>query len=748
MTLNKGKIRHWILGIIYFFPFQLLLAHLKRNHILLLFWALVFGLITKTLAAKYGVPQLLLFPEYLGEVNFLSHVILGLASGSFLMAFNISSYIINGFRFPFIATLSKPFLKYNINNFIIPLIFYGVFLYQLISHQIKFELLDKTDVAFNVTGFLIGNVVFVVLSMLYFITTNKSIFKILNIPIDLELKKYGPIQHLIEPDLKWHQMLVRKSEWKIETYIAGDFKIRRARTSNHYEKETLRKVFSQNHLNASLFEIGGIISILLLGLFMGVPFFEIPAGASIFLLLSMALMFSGALHNWLKGWSILGFVVIFLGMNEFSKLDAFKIQSHAYGMNYDIAKDYNNNALISFLDSNRNNKTSFQNEIKRLNAIQKKVGNDKKVILVNTSGGGLRSAMWTFHVLQVADSLMNGEVFNHTSLITGASGGMIGSAYYRELYLRNKLLENDKRISSNKIDNISNDLLNPLAFAWVVNDFFFRYRKVEIDNKKYFKDRGYYFEQQLLENTEQILDVPVSYYDNFVKEGVVPGVILAPTIANDGRKLLISSINTAFIQVNSDQFPQRVAHVDFRSYFRDQEASGLRFSSALRMNATFPYVLPGVSLPAEPKIEVMDAGVRDNFGFELAMQYLHSVKGYLDTGINKIAIIRIIDNPDEVKLQKEANSSLFNSFSTPVGSIYQNLFNFQRLKQEELFSVLDVEIKDKIEIFSFTLKTKNENEIPLNWHLSARDKKQIRKAINEKQNEEEMKRLISFLSSK
>ena len=127
------------------------------------------------------------------------------------------------------------------------------------------------------------------------------------------------------------------------------------------------------------------------------------------------------------------------------------------------------------------------------------------------------------------------------------------------------------------------------------------------------------------------------------------------------------------------------------------------------------------------------------------MQYLHSMKSFIDTSIQKIAIIRIIDNPDAIRIQNDPNSSLFNSFSSPVGSVYQNLFNFQKLKQEDLFSLLDDEIKNKIEIFSFTLKTKNDNEIPLSWHLSARDKKQIRNGIHEKENEIQLQRLISFI---
>ncbi len=40
----------------------------------------------------------------------------------------------------------------------------------------------------------------------------------------------------------------------------------------------------------------------------------------------------------------------------------------------------------------------------------------------------------------------------------------------------------------------------------------------------------------------------------------------------------------------------------------------MRLLTALRINATFPYVLPNVWLPSKPVIDVMDAGLRDNYG--------------------------------------------------------------------------------------------------------------------------------------
>jgi hypothetical protein len=58
--------------IYYSFPVQLLILHVKKNKSLLLWWLLLFGIITYNIAASYGGAYLFLDPEYLGKVNFLS----------------------------------------------------------------------------------------------------------------------------------------------------------------------------------------------------------------------------------------------------------------------------------------------------------------------------------------------------------------------------------------------------------------------------------------------------------------------------------------------------------------------------------------------------------------------------------------------------------------------------------------------------------------------------------------------------
>ena len=84
-----------------------------------------------------------------------------------------------------------------------------------------------------------------------------------------------------------------------------------------------------------------------------------------------------------------------------------------------------------------------------------------KLILLNVSGGGIRSAMWTFSVLQNLDKATDGSFFQNTHLITGASGGMVGAAYYRDV-IRSGVAPK-KIIDGEFLENISKSFFIPHA---------------------------------------------------------------------------------------------------------------------------------------------------------------------------------------------------------------------------------------------------------------------------------------------
>ena len=174
--------RQWWRRVAYFFPIQLLLLHLKKNHLLLFAWVLLFAYITESLGVKYGVPYLFLFPEYFGHVGFLSHALTGFALGGFITAFNLYSYAMHGYRFPFIATIARPFLKFNVNNALIPALFVLTYLWCAARFQYEQELVPMPGIALNLSGFLFGIGAFMGLALLYFTRTNTDIVKLLGTP--------------------------------------------------------------------------------------------------------------------------------------------------------------------------------------------------------------------------------------------------------------------------------------------------------------------------------------------------------------------------------------------------------------------------------------------------------------------------------------------------------------------------------------------------------------------------------------
>ena len=57
---DRSTYGRWLRRALYFFPFQLLMLHLKKSHGLLVLWLLLFGFVTQSIGSKYGVTYLFL----------------------------------------------------------------------------------------------------------------------------------------------------------------------------------------------------------------------------------------------------------------------------------------------------------------------------------------------------------------------------------------------------------------------------------------------------------------------------------------------------------------------------------------------------------------------------------------------------------------------------------------------------------------------------------------------------------------
>ena len=314
----------------YFFPFQLFLALIKKNILLLLFWAILAGIITKQIGVKYGIPYLFLSPEYNGQVGFLSFFFIGLCLGAWIMTFNIASYVTNGSRFPFIATLNRPFLKYSINNLIVPVAFLIAYTRLVIRFQAYEELQSNKAIAIDLLGFYTGLSLFLLFAYVYFFSTNKNVFKLFGFQRSTESQetiaklneqekknKERIFFRMLIPSLKWAR------EWKVLTYIASPWRISLSRQADHYGKDMIVRVFNQNQNNAALFQLLLFGILLIVGFFQDLPAFQIPAGGSIILLFTIILMILTVLQTWLRGWFTAVALVLAILFNYSAKLDIF-----------------------------------------------------------------------------------------------------------------------------------------------------------------------------------------------------------------------------------------------------------------------------------------------------------------------------------------------------------------------------------------------------------------------------------------
>lgn len=727
---------------------------------MLVYWLILFGFILQKIAPKYGIPYLFLNPEYLNNVSFWSYMIMGFGVGGFIMAFNISSYIMNAFRFPFLATTSNPFLKYCLNNFILPTSFIVVYCVQIYFFQIKNQFLSASETLIEIGGFIIGVFLFLFLSISYFFKTNKDLFKMFGVKIEEgdELKvKFRTSRITLKKNMDWHAIDKSQRDWHVETYLSSLTRIRKARDFHHYDKEMLLNVFRQNQTNAAIFELFVVLSLLVLGFFRDNPYFEIPAGASVLLLFTMYLMLNSAVYNWLRGWSTTVFFIILIIINSIFAWRIFNVSTGAYGLNYKTEKvRYIRQTLQKFdndkkaLDADMQSTIEILNNWRVKNAAQSIVQQKKpKLILINASGGGLRSALWTFYSLQYADSLLNGELLKHTELITGASGGMYGAAYLRELMLR----KYDHKIRTinrqSYIDNIAKDVLNPVVFAMTVNDLFLRLEDVYVGGKKYKKDRAYALEAKINQNTNYILDKKLMDYALPEKEAKIPMMIFTPSIINDGKKMFVSSQSISYM-VQNNATPNINKHnlsegIEFRKFFKNQDADSLLFTSAIRMSATFPYVSPVVSLPSNPVIDVVDAGGRDNYGVETSLKFLYTFRNWISTNTSGVILLQIRDRRKQKADEVNTNPTLIQSISAPAQSLYDNLFSVQDLNQNSLLNYAGLWFDGKIDVVDFELRNEKPDKISLSWHLTKKEKKKVMESIHLPENQLAFKRLKVLL---
>jgi hypothetical protein len=738
----------YLKAVYYSFPVQLILLYLKKYQMLLLFWGILFSTIHGGFMHSFGADALFLAPEYLDNVNALSGAIVGAAAGAFIMCWNATTFILYSRHFRFLATTTRPFLKFCTNNFILPGILMIYYFFKAIDFDSTKELMTNSEIAWLIAGFLTGFFLVIGLTLLYFFEADRTIKRQMT-PLIANPKLFK--SQFKSKDVQLNSSRLIHVNW----YMNGPFSIKQVRDVSHYSKEFIERIFSRHHFAAMLSIFIAFLFLVVVGFFMDEPAFQLPAAASIFLFFSILLAVSGAFSYFLESWSIPFLVLLFIVLNILYRYEVIDPTNKAYGLNYTNRAQrpaYDREHLLDMC-SVKNVAADKARMLHILENWKKKQKEEKPILLIiNTSGGGSRSAAFTMNVLQKLDKLNGGRLMDKTFMITGASGGMFGAAYFRELsrlreYKDSTVNPDDRRYT----DAISGDLLNPLFSSFVARDLFSPAQKFYVGNYEYIKDRGYAFEQKLNKNTGGVLDRQLRDLEPDESAARIPLMLFSSVITRDSRTMLISTQPVSFLMrpvFDSSRIKTIDPDaVDFGSFFYKQDPMNVRMLTALRMNATFPYVLPNVWLPSEPVIDVMDAGFRDNFGEQVGIRFVHVFRDWILKNTRGVLLIQIRDRKTGGWEYPFESTDITEIITKPLLLLQYNWYKMQEYNQNDLLSVMEGYMGNDFYKMTFQYEPALASEgAALNFHLSRKEKIDIANAVNSTLNQQIYKSVDDLLN--
>jgi hypothetical protein len=736
-------VKKYLLGIWHSFPVQLIFLHFRKYQLLLLFWFFLASAVSGGLMNSFGADSLFLAPEYMGDVNFLSAFFVGLAYGGFIMSWNIATFILFSNYFKFLATSSKPFLKYCLNNGGVPLLFLINYFIQLFRFDAIKELMNTGEILLIAAGFLTGLILFIGFSFLYFYGTERAILKtlqpVLNNPKQFR-EKYNPQQITG----------TREPVIKVQYFLTGFFSFRKTRNVSHYSQQFLDTIFKRHHFAAVTSILIAFLLLMVYGLFLDNRQLQLPAAASIFVFFSILIGASGALAYWLSTWSVPVALVLIFIFNLLFRYEYIDIRNKAFGLNYEnrtARPEYSLKAMLALCTADQIKKDSM-NMIQVLNNWKKKQTDSLPYLyVINVSGGGNRSATYTVNVLMQMDSIMNGKLFEKTFFYSGASGGMLGATYFRELY-RQKLKNPSINLQNPEYaKNISKDLLNPVFSAYITRDIVSPAQKFSVGPYKFVKDRGYSFEQQFNYNTGNILDNRLTDYQHDEWNANIPMGIFSSTISQDGRKMMICTQPISFLMRPQYDSARGITAepdaIDFCAYFKNLDPYNVRMLTALRMNATFPYVLPNVWMPTKPIVDVMDAGLRDNYGQEITLRFLHVFQQWINENTAGVVYIQIRDRKKGEWNEDVKEPGIGDILYKPVTTLQYNFYKVQDYMQETMLSYSKNDVPVHRIMFIYTPVARKKNAA-LSFHLTAREKEDIAMAVYNEANTASFKKIDSI----
>jgi hypothetical protein len=374
---------------------------------------------------------------------------------------------------------------------------------------------------------------------------------------------------------------------------------------------------------------------------------------------------------------------------------------------------------------------------------------NRGLVVVAASGGGIRAALWTGVVLTTLENQWPG--FPSTiRLITGASGGMLGAAEWTST-LPGPLRTEAEAGHEGVLESLEFGGLMAVSSGLVLRDLLpppFRHGY----------DRGRRLECAW-ECYSPALKKPLSSLSEGEETGWRPSLVLAPVVVEDGRFLVISNLDLgSLLQSKGPQLPSEKDEIyGIQGYqlfdYLPGTQNTLRLSTAVRLQANFPYVLPSTEVPGPQSghVRVVDAGYRDDWGVELASSWVISNHDWLRGNTSGVLLIQIRDSPSSERTALPTGERSFltrgaDGLLTPASGLLSSWRHTAASRNDEMVAELTKAMNgDAKNPFMTTVVFELETRgAPLTWSLTSAESDGIRGGLRSSKNQGALKGAIDW----
>jgi len=381
--------------------------------------------------------------------------------------------------------------------------------------------------------------------------------------------------------------------------------------------------------------------------------------------------------------------------------------------------------------------------------------NDAKkpnLLIVATSGGAYRATFWTALVLEslLQKDRPDGElegIAESIKLMTGASGGMVASAYFvasREESPGAVSLVEQIEQDIQHAQRLSSTFPNPLlgkrdSLSSVVRQL------VLFDTPGLFwplrreHDRG----RELESHWKTIADRSFSSLRQGEAAGFRPHIVLSPMLVETGQPLLISNLDLSKIIGKSKEA------VAFFQIFPDAQ-SQFRLATAVRLNATFPGISPAVQLPTEPAVRAVDAGYYDNYGISVAVAYLQQpeVMHWIRQCTSGVMLIQIRAFKSDLALKDDSSlasrlRSRFAWLTAPLEGALAARYSTNLYRNNQEIRLVE-RLYENDFVKTIVFEPENEKDVTMTWNLTSAELDQLKEDLQAEANKKAVQKLEQF----